>query len=81
MPCRDPSVERCVQSAEIRAEIAVKIYQVLEKQWAHGCCHIGFCKSCYDGKHANVSDVSRWVEVKKKEMTRAKLRTARTDHR
>ena len=22
-------------------------------------------KSCYDGKHANVSDVSRWVEVKR----------------
>ena len=37
---------------------------VLEKQWAHGCCHIGFPKSCYDGKHANVSDVGRWVEVK-----------------
>ena len=37
---------------------------VLEKQWAHGCCHIGFPKSCYDGKHANVSDVSRWVEEK-----------------
>ena len=47
------------------AEIAVKIYRVLEKQWAHGCCHIGFPKSCYDGKHANVSDVSRWVEVKR----------------
>ena len=79
MPWRDPSVERCVLCAEIRAEIAVKIYRVLEKQWAHGCCHIGFPKSCYDGKHANVSDVSRWVEVKK--MTRAKLRTAKTDHR
>ena len=79
MPWRDPSVERCVLCAEIRAEIAVKIYRVLERQWAHGCCHIGFPKSCYDGKHANVSDVSRWVEVKK-EMTRAKLRTARTDH-
>ena len=38
---------------------------VLEKQWAHGCCHIGFPKSCYDGKHANVSDVSRWVGVKR----------------
>ena len=37
---------------------------VLEKQWAHGYCNIGFPKSCYDGKHANVSDVSRWVEVK-----------------
>ena len=37
---------------------------VLEKQWTHGCCHIGFPKSCYDGKHANVSDVSTWVEVK-----------------
>ena len=37
---------------------------VLEKQWAHGCCHIGFPKSCYDGKHAEVSGVSRWVEVK-----------------
>ena len=37
---------------------------VLEKQWVHGCCHIGFPKSCYDGKHANVSDVSRWGEVK-----------------
>ena len=38
---------------------------VLEKQsWVHGCCHISFPKSCYDGKHANVSDVSRWGEVK-----------------
>ena len=52
-----PSVERCVLCAEIRAEIAVKIYRVLEKQWAHGCRHIGFLKSCYGGKHANVSDV------------------------
>ena len=52
---------------------------VLEKQWAHGCCHIGFPKSCYDGKHAKVSGVSRWVEVKK--VTRAILRTSRTDHR
>ena len=33
---------------------------VLEKQWAHGCGHIGFPKSCYDDKHANVvSDVRR----------------------
>ena len=32
---------------------------VLEKQWAHGCCHIGFPKSCYDGRHAEVSGVSR----------------------
>ena len=38
---------------------------VLEKQWAHGCCHIGFPKSWYDGKHAKVSDVSRWLEVKR----------------
>ena len=38
---------------------------VLEKQWAHGCCHIGFPKICYDGKHAKVSGVSRWVEVKR----------------
>ena len=37
----------------------------LEKQWAHGCCHIGFPKSCYDGKHAKVSGVSRRVEVKR----------------
>ena len=37
---------------------------VLEKQWAHGCCHISFPKSCYDGKHAKVSGVSRWVEEK-----------------
>ena len=65
MPWRDPSVERGVLCAEIRAEIAVKICRVLEKQWAHGCGHIGFPKSCYDGKHANVSDVSRWVEVKR----------------
>ena len=65
MPLRDSSVKRCVVCAEIRAEIAVKIYLVLEKQWAHGCCHIGFPKSCYDGKHADVSDVSRWVEVKR----------------
>ena len=50
---------------------------VLEKQWAHGCCHIGFPKSCYDGKHARVSGVSRWVEV----MTSAILRISRTDHR
>ena len=68
MSWRDPSVERCVLcaeiSAEIRAEIAVKIYRVLENQCLHGCCHIGLPKSCYDGKHANVSDVSRWVEVK-----------------
>ena len=59
MPWRDPSVERCVLCAEIRAEIAVKICQVLEKQQADGCCHIGFPKSCYDGKQAHVSDVSR----------------------
>ena len=65
MPWRVLSAERCVQCAEIRAEIAVKLYQVSEKEWAHGCCHIGFPKSCYDGKHANVSDVSRWVEVKR----------------
>ena len=38
---------------------------VLEKQWAHGCCHISFPKSCYDGKHAKVSGVSGWVEVKR----------------
>ena len=38
---------------------------VLEKQWAHGCCHIGFHKSRHDGKHAKVSGVSRWVEVKR----------------
>ena len=56
----------------------MKIYLVLEKQWAHGCCHIGFPKSCYDGKHASVSDVSRWVEVKK--ITRVKLRIVRTNH-
>ena len=37
---------------------------VLEKQWSHGCYHISFPKSCYDGKHAKVSGVSRWVEVK-----------------
>ena len=37
---------------------------VLEKQWAHDYCHIGFPKSCYDSKHAEVSGVSRWVEVK-----------------
>ena len=52
---------------------------VLEKQWTHGCCHISFPKSGYDGKHAKVSGVSMWVEVKK--MTRAMLRTSRTDHR
>ena len=63
MPWRDSSVERCVLCAEIRAEIVMKIYRVLEKQWSHGCCHNGFPKSCYDGKHANISDVSRWVEV------------------
>ena len=64
MSWRDPSVERCVLCAEIIAEIAVKFSTgVLEKQWSHGCCHIGFPKSCYDGKHADVSDVSRWVEV------------------
>ena len=34
---------------------------VLEKQWAHGCCHISFPKSWYDGKLAKVSGVSRWV--------------------
>ena len=32
---------------------------VLEKQWAHRCCHISFPKSCYDGRHAEVSGVSR----------------------
>ena len=51
---------------------------VSEKQWAHGCGHIGFPKSCYDGKHANVSDVR---VSGGRNMTRAKLRTARTDHR
>ena len=38
---------------------------VLEKQWSHGCCHISFPKSWYDGKHAKVRGVSRWVEVKR----------------
>ena len=52
---------------------------VLEKRWSHGCCHISFPKSCYDGKHAKVSGVSRWVEVKK--MTRVILRISRTDNR
>ena len=42
----------CQNKSRIRFENAL----VLEKQWAHGCC--------YDGKHANLSDVSRWVEVK-----------------
>ena len=32
---------------------------------AHGCWHISFPKSCYEGKHAKVSGVSRWVEVKR----------------
>ena len=53
---------------------------VLEKQWSHGCCHISFPKSWYDGKHAKVRGVSRWVEVKKK-VTRVILRISRTDHR
>ena len=35
---------------------------VLEKQWSHGCCHISFPKSWYDGKHAKVRGVSRWVD-------------------
>ena len=38
---------------------------VLEKQWTHGCRHISFPKSCYDGKHAKVNGVSRSVEVKR----------------
>ena len=63
VPWRDRSVERCCLpkiSRNRRENVAV-----LEKQWAHGCCHIGFPKGCYDGKHAEVSGVSRWVEVKR----------------
>ena len=37
---------------------------VLEKQWSHGCCHISFPKSCYEGKHAKVRGVSKWVNTK-----------------
>ena len=25
---------------------------ILEKKWAHGCCHICFSKSCCGGQHA-----------------------------
>ena len=51
-----------VVSAEISRNRRENVL-VLEKQWAHGCCHICFPKSCYDGKHAKVSGVTMWVEV------------------
>ena len=54
IPVGEGGSGRSVLCAEIRAEIAVKIYRVLEKQWAQGCCHIGFPKRCSDGKHASV---------------------------
>ena len=60
-----PECRRCVLCAEIRAEIAVKIYRVLEKQWRMVPVISASPKSWYDCKHANVSDVSRWVEVKR----------------
>ena len=59
MPWRDLNVERCVMCAEIRAEIAAKNLLGFRETMAHGCCHIGFPKSCYDGKHADVRDVNR----------------------
>ena len=62
VPRRDQSAERC-ESREICRNHRKNVL-VLEKQWSHGCCHISFPKSCYDGKHAKVSGVSRWVEVK-----------------
>ena len=62
--------EVCLGETEVSKNVCAEISRnrrenvlVLEKQWAHGCCHIGFLKSWYDGKHANVSDVSRWVKV------------------
>ena len=62
----------CLGETEVSKDVCAKISRnrrenvlVLEKQWAHGCCRIGFPKSCHDGKHAKVSGVSRWVEVKR----------------
>ena len=58
--------EVCLGETEVSKDVCPEISRnrrenvlVLEKQWAHGCDHIGFPKSCYDGKHANVSDVRR----------------------
>ena len=62
VPRKDRGVERCVPKISRNRRESVL---VLEKRWAHGCCHIGFPKSCYDGKHAKVSGVSSWVEVKR----------------
>ena len=63
MPRRDQSAERgeCRKITRSRRENVL----VLEKQWSHGCGHISFPKSSYDGKHAKVRGVSRWVEVKR----------------
>ena len=55
-------VERCVPKISRNRRENVL---VLEKQGAHGCCHISFPKSWYGGKHAKVSGVSGWVEVER----------------
>ena len=60
----------------------------------HGCYHICFPKGWCDGKHAQVSVVSRWVEVHDDldyagkvigqvpaPVNRAILKTYRTDYR
>ena len=63
VPRKDQSAERgvCRKLCRNRREILL----VLEKRRSHGCCHISFPKSWYDGKHAKVRGVSRWVEVKR----------------
>ena len=68
---RDLSALVCLGETEVLKNVCAENSRnhrenvlVLEKQWAYGCCHIGFPKSCYDGKRAKVSGVSRWVEVK-----------------
>ena len=45
--------------AETKPKLPLKCTSFRETKWAHGCGHIGFPKSCYDGKHANVSGVRR----------------------
>ena len=64
VPRRDRSVESC-ECRRKKSRNRRENVLVLEKPWTHGCCHISFPKSCYDGKHAKVSGVSMWVEVKR----------------
>ena len=60
--CRKMRVPKMCRNRRKNVQVLEKSprkYTGFREQWAHGCCHISFPKSCYDGKHANVSGVSR----------------------